>query len=96
MLKEIVILIGLLVCLYFFIPPFMDPPILSTTIPSISLLAFIGFLLYGAFHFKWLLVNHGRKYAVLFLVILLVTVFVGSFTIWLLDLAAPTIIWNRV
>jgi len=84
MLKEIVILIGLLVCMYFFIPPFMDPPILSSNVPYLPMFAFIGFLLYGAFHFKWLLDNHGRKYAVLFLVILLATVIVGSISIWLL------------
>ena len=84
MLKEIVILIGLLVCMFFFIPALLHPPIILYGIGTLPLLAFIGFLMYGALHFKWLLDNHGRKKAVLFLAILLVTIIVGFPTIWLL------------
>jgi hypothetical protein len=84
MLKELVILIGLLVCMFFFVPALSRFPIVNYEIATLPLFAFIGFLLYGAFHFKWLLDNHGRKYAVLFLLILLVTIIVGFLTLWLL------------
>jgi len=84
MLKEIAILIGLLVCMFFFVPALMHPPLINYEIGILPLLAFIGFLLYGAFHFKWLLDNHSKKYAVLYLVFLLITTIVGSLTIWLL------------
>jgi hypothetical protein len=84
MLKEIAVLFGILVCMFFFVPFLTHPPIISYGIGTIPLLVFIGFLLYGIFHFKWLLDNHGRNSAVLFLVILLVTIIVGFLSIWLL------------
>jgi len=62
----------------------MHPPIVQWSGGVVPLFAFIGFLLYGSFHCKWLLDNHGEKYAMLFLVVLLVTVIVGSLAIWLL------------
>ena len=84
MLKETVILVGLLVCMFFFVPLLTHPPIISYRIGFIPLLAFSGFLMYGAFHFKWLLDNHGRKNALLFMAIILVTIIVGFLAIWLL------------
>ena len=83
MLKEIAILLGLLVCMFFFVPVMTSSyPIQG--IGMLSLFGFIGFLLYGGFHSKWLLDNHGRDDALLFLLILLLTIIVGSLVIWLL------------
>jgi hypothetical protein len=83
-MKEIVILAGLLVCMFFFVPVLTHPPIILYEIGTLPLLAFIGLLLYGAFHSRKLLNNHGRKNALLFLAIMLVTTIVGFLTIWLL------------
>jgi len=84
MLKEIAILVGLVVCMFFFVPFLTHPPIIMYEIGIIPLLVFIGFLLYAASHFKWILNNGSRKYALLFLVLLLVTIIVGLPTIWFL------------
>ena len=81
MLKEFVVLVGLLVCMFFFVPQMAS--VYGGGI-GISLFVFIGFLVYGGFHCKWLLDNRGWDDALLFLLFLLLTVIVGSVVIWLL------------
>jgi len=84
MLKEFAILLGILGCMFFFVPNLTHPPIFRIEVGMLPFFAFIFLLLYSAFHCKWLLDNRGERQAVLFLTILVVTTIDGFLVIWLL------------
>jgi hypothetical protein len=77
MLKELLILLGLLGCMFFLIPALAHPPLLDFETGMFPFFAFIILLGYSAFHFKTLLDNNKRKRAVSFALVLLATVIIG-------------------
>ena len=77
MLKELLILLGLVGFMFFFIPALAHPPLIDFETGMFPFFAFIILLGYSAFHFKTLLDNHKRKQAISFIAALLATVIIG-------------------
>ena len=98
MLKEIVILMGSVICVFYITLGFMAPPIgwvnglaypgaigyvngyafpVALTLGTIALSIFAGLMIYSGFHIKYLY-SIKRKYAIVFLAILLTTTLSAS------------------
>jgi ABC-type polysaccharide/polyol phosphate export permease len=80
MFREIGIILGVLVCIFFFVPGVMHPPSI-TAIGVIALVAFIGLIAYSGFYIRKLYSKNPTG-AVVFSVILLAVILVFSAYIW--------------
>ena len=78
---ELGLLFGVFTCVFIFVPTLMRPPSINP-IGVLPLFAFIGLLIYSGYHTKKLIGNGKTTHSILFLIILVTSVFVSSILIW--------------